>query len=324
MKIKYENLYSIESNSLIWVYTKLQDLQQSKNQVVRRMAFVGNLIFRRIAFSLVANNIQMMVKANLKGRQFRARSTNSQFHSIYFHNFQKCYEQDVYGAIEVYLPERGTMLDIGSNWGHHTFVAAIRKNAKVFAFEPNRDVFNDLSRIVVDLNLEQRVIPYNFGVGSHNGELTLLQGNFESGLGSVDDAFVSQQFLKQHWSVRLFDKLTFKKNIVQTVKIKVLDNLFDSQTMVDFIKIDCEGSELSALKGAVALLKRDKPVVVFELHTDSNCANYSDFSHFFETLGYQLYEITTDVDAGNLDIGALNTLVPNTQYNLLAKFESKI
>lgn len=323
MKIKYENPYSIDSNSLIWFYTKLQECQQSKNQVVRKMAYFGNLIFKRIAFSLVANNIHMIVKANYKGRQFRARSTNSQFHSIYFHNFRKCYEQDVYGAIEVFLPEGGTMLDIGSNWGHHTFDAAIRKNANVFAFEPNIDVFNDISRILVDLNLEQRVIPFNFGLGKEKTDLTHFQGNFESGVGSVDDAFVSQRLLEQHWLDRLFDKLTLKKHIAQTVKIKVLDDFFDSQTTVDFIKVDCEGFELNALRGAVALLERDKPVVVFELHTDAKCANYSDFSHFFESLGYELFEIITDVNFGNWDIGAIDTLIPKTQYNLLAKCRSK-
>tara|TARA_B100001093_G_C26857519_1_gene1028168 strand:+ start:4192 stop:5166 length:975 start_codon:yes stop_codon:yes gene_type:complete len=323
MKIKYENSYSIDSNSLIWLYAKLQECQTSQNQVLKKMAFVGNLIFKRIAFSLVAHNIQMIVKANLKGRQFRARSTNSQFHSIYFQNHRKCYEEDVFGAIEAFLPERGTMLDIGSNWGHHTFDAAIRKNANVFAFEPNSDVFDDLSRIVVDLNLEQRVVPYNFGLGSEKGDLIHFQGNFESGVGSVDDTFVSQRSMKQHWSVRLIDKLTFKKNIVQTVKIEILDDLFDSKTKVDFIKLDCEGFELSALKGAAALIERDNPVIVFELHTDESCTNYSDFSHFFEALGYQLFEISADVDAGNWDIGAVNALVPNTQYNLLAKCRSK-
>ena len=219
MKIKYENPYSIESNSLIWLYNRLNKYQQSQNTVVRKMAFVGNLIFKRIAFSLVTNDIQMIVNANLKGRQFRARSTNSQFHSIYFHNYLKCYEPDVYGAIEAFLPEKGTMLDIGSNWGHHTFDAVIRKNANVFAFEPNINVFNDLSRIVADLNLEQRVFPHNFGLGNEKGDLVLHQGHFESGGGSVDDAFVSQ-FQKQHCAIRLFDKLTFwlssEQNLILT------------------------------------------------------------------------------------------------------------
>ena len=232
MKIKYENPYSINANTLIFLYTKLNKYQRNPNQFVRKIAFIGMLIFKRFAFSLVANNKQMLVKASLNGLQFRARSTNSQFHSIYFDDVRNCYEPDVYGAIEKFLPEGETMLDVGSNWGHHTFDAALRKNANVFAFEPNVDVFNDLSRIVSDLNLEQRVTPYNVGLGYENGVLTLTQAGFESGVGSVDDAFLSHRAISQHWLVRLFDKLTLKKNMVQTTNIKVLDDFFDSNTVI--------------------------------------------------------------------------------------------
>ncbi len=322
MKIKYENPYSINENGLIFLYTKLNKYQRNPNQIIRKIAFIGMIIFKRFAFSLVANNKQMIVKASLNGMQFRARSTNSQFHSIYFDEVRNCYEPDVYGAIEKFLPEGETMLDVGSNWGHHTFDAALRKNANVFAFEPNVDVFNDLSRIVSDLNLEQRVIPYNVGLGYETGVLTLTQAGFESGVGSVYDAFLSHRVISQHWLVRLFDKLTLKKNIVQTTNIKVLDDFFDSKTAISFIKLDCEGSELNALKGAPILLGRDKPVVVFELHTNKNSSNYSDFFEFFEPLGYELFEINTDVDAGNWDIKAVDALVPNTHYNLLAKPKS--
>tara|TARA_B110001450_G_scaffold91259_1_gene86590 strand:- start:155 stop:1132 length:978 start_codon:yes stop_codon:yes gene_type:complete len=324
MKITYENPYTINANALIFIYIKLNKYQRSSNQFVRKIAFVGNLIFKRFALALVVNNKQMLVKASINGMQFTARSTNSQFHSIYFDDVRNCYEPDVYGAIEEFLPEGGTMLDVGSNWGHHTFDAAVRKNANVFAFEPNVDVFNDLSRIVSGLNLEQRVVPYNVGLGYENGVLTHTQVGFESGVGSVDDAFLSHRVINQHWLVRLFDKLTLKKNIVQTAKIKVLDDFFDSKTVISFIKLDCEGSELSALKGAPILLERDKPVVVFELHTNKNSSNYTDFFEFFEPLGYELFEINTDVDAGNWDIKAVDTLVPNTHYNLLAKCRSLI
>jgi FkbM family methyltransferase len=323
MKIKYEKLFSIDSNFLIFFYSKLNKCQQSQNQIIRKLAQIGSLIFKRIAFSLLENNVQLIVNASIRGKQFRARSTNSQFHSIYFHNFCKSYEPDVYGAIEVFLPEGGTMIDIGSNWGHHTFVAATLKNANVFAFEPNTNVFNDLSRIVTDLNLEQRVSIYNVGLGSENSDLVLTQGGFESGIGSVDETFIYQRFMNEHWLVRLFDKWTLKKTIVQKVKIKLLDDYFDSKTnTVDLIKLDCEGMELSALKGAVALLERDKPVIVFEIITDESCSNYHQFCDFFGSLGYELFEIITDLDAGDWDIKIVKILLPKTQYNLLAKYIS--
>ena len=323
MKVKYENNFSIESNALIFLYATLAKLQTNQNPFIRKTAVIGSLVFKRVAFSLLVNKRKMLVSAKIKGMKFRARSTNSQFHSIYFDEYRNCYEPDVYGAIENFLPNGGTMLDVGSNWGHHTFDAAVRKDAKVFAFEPNVDVFDDLSRIVSDLNLEQRVVPYNFGLGSENGDLTLSQIGFESGVGSIDSDFVSKRVSASHLVIRIFDKLTLKKPIAQSVKIKVLDDFFDPNTAVDFIKIDCEGSELSVLKGALSLIERDKPNIVFELHTDNICSNYTAFIDFFEPIGYQLSEIYTDVDSGTWDAKVIETLLPNTQYNCLAQSKSK-
>lgn len=48
------------------------------------------------------------------------------------------------------------------------------------------------------------------------------------------------------------------------VVIKRLDNLVLANTPVSLIKIDVEGGELGVLKGATELLKRDKPLVIFE------------------------------------------------------------
>ncbi len=49
-----------------------------------------------------------------------------------------------------------------------------------------------------------------------------------------------------------------------TVEVKRLDDLIPSTIKIDFIKIDVEGGELDVLGGAVQLIKRDKPIVVFE------------------------------------------------------------
>jgi len=320
MKIRYENNYSINPNTLIFFYKELS--KQRKNALINKIAAVCCHIFKRIAFFYVVGKKEVLVNASVIGMNFRARSTNSQFHSIYFDEYRNCYEPDIYGAIENFLPNGGTMLDVGSNWGHHTFDAAVRKDANVFAFEPNPDVFDDLSRIVSDLNLEDKVVPYNFGLGAEDGDLVLTQIGFESGNGSVDSSFLSKRLSDTHFLFTIIDNLTFKKPIVHSVKIKVLDDFFDTQTAVKFIKIDCEGYELNVLKGASLLIERDEPVIVFELHTNSSCSNYSSFIDFFEPKEYQLFEIYTDVERGIWDIKALENILPNTQYNILAKTKS--
>ncbi len=58
-----------------------------------------------------------------------------------------------------------------------------------------------------------------------------------------------------------------KPNEIDTtieVKTNLLDNIIPENIKIDLIKIDVEGGELLVLEGATALLKRCRPVVVFE------------------------------------------------------------
>lgn len=49
-----------------------------------------------------------------------------------------------------------------------------------------------------------------------------------------------------------------------TVKTELLDNIVPKGVPIHFIKIDVEGGELGVLRGAVEIIKKDQPVVVFE------------------------------------------------------------
>jgi len=60
--------------------------------------------------------------------------------------------------------------------------------------------------------------------------------------------------------------LTSDEKVVEiTVKTDLLDNiLFDETEKISLIKIDVEGAELQVLLGAKNIIKRDKPIIVFE------------------------------------------------------------
>jgi len=53
----------------------------------------------------------------------------------------------------------------------------------------------------------------------------------------------------------------------------------------DLIKIDCIGSELSIIKGAVSVLKRDKPIIIFDFIA----------AHFNNQKAEELYKILSDI-----------------------------
>jgi hypothetical protein len=149
MKVKYCNPYLIEENLLIRIYKYCGE--KSSNRLSSYWSYLVFILFRRIAFALVARDIKLPTTAYYEEKKFVARSTNSQYYSIYFEDYNQIYEPDVFAVIELFLPQDGVFIDVGSNWGHHTFIAALEKNAKVYSFEPNRSVFADLIGIARSL-----------------------------------------------------------------------------------------------------------------------------------------------------------------------------
>ncbi|NJN34834.1 MAG: FkbM family methyltransferase [Saprospiraceae bacterium] len=58
-----------------------------------------------------------------------------------------------------------------------------------------------------------------------------------------------------------------KPNEIDTtisVKTELLDNIIPADISIDLIKIDVEGAELLVLEGAYKLIKKYKPIVIFE------------------------------------------------------------
>ena len=313
--INFYNPFSIYENILIKCYKYFSS--PSKYLISSKFNFMLLILFKRIVFALINMNFSFYTQAKYRDIVFDARSTNSQFHSIYFDEYKNCYEPDVFASIECFLPIGGVFIDIGSNWGHHSFFALIEKNANVFSFEPNNKVFNDLKKIKKSLDLNSKMKIFNCGCGSEEKQSVLNQFNFESGNASFNEQFISDRTS----IISLFEKainlLTFKKPIKQKIEIKKLDDLIDLDVKVDLIKIDTEGNELDCLLGAKKVIEKSRPHVVFEIHVDKK-GSYSDFANFFTSYEYQSYEIIPQIETNECFYKPISKLEPLKSYNILA------
>lgn len=312
-KIYLHNPYTLKKNFFIFLYSIYPNLS---NKLLKAFFYLPNIIINFIGFYFLVHQKNSYIDVNYRKYplRFTARDTNSQFHSIYFNEYKHVYEPDVSGILKIFLKNNSTFIDIGSNWGHHSFIAAIEKSCKVIQFEPNPEVFKDLNRIRKELKLEKKVLQLNFGLSNTNSTVKLSQNNFASGSVSMINNYSPNKFIY----AKIFSALCsiFKlKTITYKVKCKPLDD-FNFQK-VAMIKIDAERFEMPVLLGSIKTIKKNRPGIIFEFHGSKN--NISSFISFFNRLQYKLYQIRTASKDNKFQISLLEIdVLGNGMYNFYA------
>jgi FkbM family methyltransferase len=137
------------------------------------------------------------------------------------------------------------VLDVGANLGFFSFYAAkkIGEKGKVYAFEPIPDVLQVLQNsIPYNGSAKTSIVPCPYAIGEKNAEVMFNFSPTNFGGASV--------YAKAGSSSRDI--------AVQQVTIDSFANERNLQK-VDFIKMDIEGMERNALRGATEILKKYKP-----------------------------------------------------------------
>lgn len=153
------------------------------------------------------------------------------------------YEPEELALIAGRFPAGGGFLDVGANVGNHAvFAAVVCGAARVTCVEPSAAARMILSVNLALNGLAARVRVEPFAVSDRAGEAVLVRG----ASGALGTARVQVEGAGE---------------VVSTIRID--DTAPEGRT--DFIKIDVEGHELAALRGAEALIARDRPDMFIEV-----------------------------------------------------------
>ncbi len=171
-------------------------------------------------------------------------------------------------------------IDIGANIGEYT--AEIRKynpNAEIHMFEPSLTNIKKLSHRFSDDN---KIVVLPFAVSEKIGSTTLYADEAGSGLGSL-----SRRRL-EHFNM----SFSFKETI-KTIRFEDYWRKNLNKRVLDIVKIDIEGHELSALKGfGKAILSTH--LIQFEFggcNIDTR-TYFQDFWYFFKEHNFDIYRIS--------------------------------
>lgn len=186
-----------------------------------------------------------------------------------------------------------TFVDVGANEGEQTLFAAKRlKAGRVIAFEPNPQVFAMLEKNLA-LNGFDNTKLEQMGLGDKPGELRLFGSDSRSADGSFN---LGLSTLHAREGV---------STAVASIRIDTLDAYCarEGLTRLDVLKIDVEGSELAALRGAAHTLETLRPQLIIEVNEATSRAGGYEAREILELIsghGYAVHNLLADGETRKL------------------------
>jgi len=163
------------------------------------------------------------------------------------------YEQSEVEFVRRTVKPGQVVLDIGANIGFFTVTLAtlVGPSGRVYAFEPLDHVADLLERSIHENQFQDRVILERAAVGqtASSGKLVFVRETLNSGGAYLDTRGAGAP----------------SGHELKEVPVVCLDS-YPLQRPVSFIKVDVEGAELLALRGARTVLETDRPAILSEIN----------------------------------------------------------
>ena len=153
------------------------------------------------------------------------------------------HEPELAHLLDLLVPDDGIFLDVGSNYGYFSIYLATRPgfHGHIHAFEPVASTFAGLSSLVDSLKCSETVTCHQTAASNELGTAKMVVAGIDPGLASIKDGMLGEGEIIQKIAL---DSLNLKR--------------------VDFIKVDVEGHEEQALKGAQTIIESKKPFIFLE------------------------------------------------------------
>lgn len=171
------------------------------------------------------------------------------------------------------LKKDDLFIDVGANLGHYSLLASGICKANSIAFEPITKTYNKLIKNIELNNLSSKIHVFKYGVGEEDGIL-----NFTT-------------------NKTVMNGVTDKEgeNVTQ-VKVVTLDSVLKTKEPV-FIKMDVEGFEYKALKGATETLRKPSlKYLMVEFNDSGNKYGFKDQDVYEIITNFGFAPISYDVE----------------------------
>lgn len=243
-------------------------------KVLKMFFWISVVVYRKerkkkiSSLNVVIDNFDSNVKMVIDP----SRSMGSAIYWTGYHEFRE------FLFLHRFLRPDMVFIDVGANQGEYSLFAAKRlTKGRVVAFEPLPSIRSRFEENI-RLNKFSNIKIIAAGLSDKKGTLEIHE---------VED---------EHEGLATFflgDRKSKKSFEVPLVK---LDEIADGTefSRIDFIKIDIEGGELNALRGAQNTIRRFKPAIMLEINEETYLAagyRTQDILDILGSSGYQPFEI---------------------------------
>lgn len=252
------NLLATKTLNYIWHHP---NSQEHKLQSISK--FIGWQFYKRVTNKAVDIELVDNVKLRCHPDSYSAASVL----------YCGLYDYNEMNFLLRYLRPSDSFLDIGANIGVYTILAASKiKQGSIHSFEVLPKNYQRLLENI-ELNHFSQIKPYQIAISDRPGKVSLNLVDGDS------MAFISENSAEKSFSV----------------EANTIDNLLATENTdsLTLAKIDIEGAELLALKGASKLLKSKRPKV-WIMEINSTISNFShgkdDVVSLLKASEYSLYK----------------------------------
>lgn len=201
-----------------------------------------------------------------------------------------------------------TIIDGGANIGQFARAVSMRfPHAKIISFEPLPDVADQLKANLTDLG--GRVVLHNFALGQTDGEAILhrCSSSQSSSILSLDTQ--SKDSLES--GVREIAEIK--------VQVRCLDSVFRGAMPEQpfLLKLDLQGYELEALKGATELLKHCQHVLLEAVFKPSYAGEplFDEIADFLRSCGFRFQRPMSFAEGNSGEIVQIDALFSSLPFD---------
>ncbi len=163
--------------------------------------------------------------------------------------YQQVVSEDQYQTRKL-IKKDSVIIDVGANLGLFSLLASrAASSGKVYSFEPAQKTRDALVKNLKN-NSNVEVLPW--GLSDAPGKKMLYVSSEASGVSTFEDSGMVPSVQKDHPNI-----------VKEEVELVTLDSFVEKYGLkkIDFIKMDCEGYEMNALRGGAKSIKKFKPII---------------------------------------------------------------